>query len=373
MNELENLLRRELHARVAAAESGAADEQPSALLADLDDRIRRARIRRRWTVSALTAVATAAAVALPLTVPPAGPPQTNPLLVGPPWSVPLTDTAATPRGWAPVAFGDAQISVPAAWLVASTPQCGPRVPGYVVLGNTSTNLVGRNPLCGQAANMAAIQVLPSSQGQTGHRSGQINGIPVLGVRPPARGYVSLLAPTLHVLVTARGPLAPKVLGTLTRSPLSVVLGARRQFPVPRSWHWHSFRGIRFAAPGSWAFVRNGYFTCPFGLSTKAVILIPPAHSRMPTCGVEPGTAGVLSAHFGVTAAAGPYPRAGTAGFEGCGHVHGLRFCYSAPPDSGGVLGVAVFVPGRQRATLVRIGMAGDGVTARTIFESIGQR
>src|SRR5258708_25282391 len=187
-------------------------------------------------------------------------------------------------------------------MVGSAAQCGRRFPGYVVLGNTSTSLVVRNPRCGQAANMAAIQVLPSGQGQTGHRSGQIDGIPVLGVRPPARGYASFLAPTLHVLVTARGPLAPKVLGTLTRSPLSVVLGARRQFPVPHSWHWHSFRGIRFAAPGSWAFVRNGYFTCPFGLSTKAAILIPPADSGMPRCPVELGTAGLLSAHLAVTAA-----------------------------------------------------------------------
>jgi hypothetical protein len=48
----------------------------------------------------------------------------------------------------------------------------------------------------------------------------------------------------------------------------------------------------------------------------------------------------------------------------------MRQCYSAPPLSGGVLDVAAFAPGQHRETFVEIGLAGDGVTARTIVDSI---
>jgi hypothetical protein len=153
--------------------------------------------------------------------------------------------------------------------------------------------------------------------------------------------------------------------------LSVVLAPGRQLPVPPRWRWHEFRGIRFAAPGDWALVRDGHYACPFGLSPNAVILIPAGNRVMPRCGMELGTADT-GCTIRVTVTAAPFGSAseGTAQFHGCTLRHRMRQCYSAPLFGGGVLHMTVFAPGRQRASLVEIGLAGDGVIARTIVESI---
>lgn len=371
MNDLEDLLREEMRARVAAAEAAAAVEQPVALLADVEGRIRRARLRSRWTASALSAVAIAAVIVLPLTLLSPGPSQTNPVLGGPPPSLPLTDTAATPTGWVPVAYGDAQISVPADWRIASRPVCGRVGYGYVVVGRVSANLVVRNPRCKQAANMAAIQLRPSGQVQSGGRSGRINGIPVLSVRPPGRGFVSYLAPNLHVLVTARGPLASRVLGTLTRSPFSVVLAPGTKIPVPRSWRWHDFGGIRFATPAQWRTIKSRvWYPCWAAItSTEAVELVNATRAVAFSCSDVGG--GMRPSH-GVVVGAGRYVSLhGPAGY-GCRSLHGLRACF-AMPGPGGPLELAIYVPGRHKPTVVDVGLEGNGTEARTIVESIRPR
>src|SRR5262249_41896786 len=356
MNDLEDLVRQELRARADAAEAAAAVEQPVALLADVEGRIRRARLRSRWTASALSAVAIAAAIVLPLPLLPQGP-RTNPLLGGPPPSLPLTDMAATPAGWVPVAYGNAQISVPADWLVASRPVCGRVGYGYVVVGSVSANLVARNPRCKQAANMAGVQLRPGGQVQSGRRSGRINGIPVLSVRPSGRGFVSYLAPTLHVLVTARGPLASRVLGTLTRSPFSVVFAPGPQFPVPRSWRWHDFGGIRVATPAQWRTIKSRVWDpCWAAItSTEAVERVNATRAVAFSCS---SAGGGMRASRGVVVGAGRYVSLhGPAGY-GCRSMHGLRACF-AMPGPGRPLELAVYVPGRHKPTVVDVGLKGN--------------
>jgi hypothetical protein len=168
------------------------------------------RLRRRWKAVTLGAVVVVAAVALPLSLLS----QRQNASGGP--VMLLTDTAATPAGWAPVAHGDAQISVPADWGVSTRPVCGRVGLGYVVLGTSSTSLLVRNPRCRQAANMAAILRWPGIGDHLARTASMINGIRVVRVEPlPSLRYVSYAVPALHVLVTARGPLARRVLGTLT--------------------------------------------------------------------------------------------------------------------------------------------------------------
>ncbi len=370
MTDVEELLREELRARVAAAEAARTDITPAVRLTELDTRIRRVRLRRRWTGAVLSAAVIAAGVTLPVVLRPGsvGP-------VGPGATLPLTGTGATPAGWAAVAHGDAEISVPAKWLVASTPQCGRRVPGYVLLGPASTNLVVRNPRCRQVRNMAAILIGRTSEGHGAHPATKINGIAVESVQivPSADGSVSYFVPALHVTVTARGPLARKVLATLTRSPLSVVLEAGPRSPVPHSWRWHEFRGIKFAAPGGWALVRNGHWGCPPFSARDSVILIPAANFQRPRCAVVVPTAGLMTGHAGVVAGAGPYRGSGSFLPGSCHRLHGLRACYLTPAYGDQTLDVAVYVPGRDRVTELQIGLGGSGVIPRTIVQSIRPR
>jgi hypothetical protein len=367
MNDLEDLVRLELRAHVDAAEARQPDEPPSVLLGALDRRIGRARLRRKWTASALSAAAIAAAISLPLAL---LSPGTRPLpsMALQPASVPLSDTAATPRGWAPVAYGNAQISVPPDWLVGDRPVCGRVGRGYVVLGTASTSFIVRNPRCKQASNMAAVQILPPGQGQTHHRSGYINGIPVLGVQPVARGYVSFLAPTLHVLISVRGPLGNKVLGTLTRSPFSVVLAAGPQVPVPHSWRWREFGGIQFAAPAQWRTIKSRVWNPCWAAITspQAVKLVNATLAVYFSC--SPIGPGIRPRH-GVVVGGGRYVSPHRPATYECRSLQSLRTCF-AMPGPGGPLELVVYVPGRAKPTVVDIGLAGNGLEARTIFESI---
>ncbi len=369
MNDVEDLLREELRARVDAAEAALPDT--GLRLIDIDARIRRARFRRRWTGAALSAVAAAAAIALPLALLSPG----SPSRVGhvtPEHGVPLTDTAATPSGWATVAHGDAQISVPPDWQVSSKPMCGRAAPGNVVLGTDSTLLVVR---CRHAQNMAAILLEPDGRKLAGGFGTSINGIAVVPITlvPSPAGSVSYYVPALHVTVTATGPLARRVLATLTRSPLSVVLAPGPRIPEPRSWRWHEFRGIRFAAPRGWALVRNGHWGCSPASATEAVILIPAANFQRPRCAAIFPTAGQMAGHVGVIAAVGSYRGADSAGHGACRSQHGLRVCYLTPAFDNQMLDVAAYIPGRDRVTLLQIGLGGSGAIPRTIFQSIRPR
>jgi hypothetical protein len=363
MNDLEDLVRRELRAHVDAVEAMQADE-PSVLLGALDRRIRRARLRRRWTASALSAVAIAAAITIPLaSLAPRTPIARS--LTASPGSVPLSDTSVTPTGWLPVAYGDAQISVPADWRVASRP-CGHEAPGYVLVATTSTS-----PRCRHASNVAAIEVLPPGRRQTQRRSGYINGIPVLGVRPVTRGYASFLAPTLHVLISVRGPLGNKILGTLTRSPFSVVLAAGPHVSVPQTWRWRDFGGIRFATPARWRTIKSRvWYPCWAAItSAQAVELVNATRAAAFSC--SSGGPGIRPGH-GVVVGAGRYVAPHRPARDGCRSLHGMRACF-AMPGPGAPLELIVDVPGRQRPTVIDIGLAGNGLEARTIFDSIRPR
>ena len=364
MNDLEDLVRQELRARVDSAEAKQVGEPGSVLLIELGQRIRRARRRRRWGAGfgAVAVAATALVLGLASFENSAFKPdvlRSRPLPA-------LTDTAATPAGWMPIAHGDAQISVPADWRVSSRPVCGHVGIGYVIIGSASRPIV--NPRCLHASNMAAIRMLPAGYGQTHHRTGQINGIPVLGGQPAPRGYATFLAPTLHALITVRGPLANKVLGTLTRSPFSVVLERGRHLPVPSGWRWHDFGGIRFAAPARWQTIKGRVWNPCFArtVTPRAVKLV---HATLAVAFSCADVGGGTRPTSGVQVGAGRYVAPHWYSRYGCRSLHGLHACF-AMAGLGAPLELVVDVPGRHKPTVVDIGLAGNGAEARTIFESI---
>src|ERR1700722_1406805 len=145
---------------------------------------------------------------------------------------PLTDASVTPKGWSPVAYENAQLSVPGSWLVESPKQlfCGmPQISGMIFVGVTQG--FPKSFGCDVPANLAWI--LPAGKLPKGisqrKPTARIDGIPVYRV-PSVKGTTVYLVPELGVRVGARGKSAARVLATLTRSPLSVVL---RRGPAAR--------------------------------------------------------------------------------------------------------------------------------------------
>jgi hypothetical protein len=381
MNDLEDLLREELHARVAAAEAAAAGEQPAResaiLLGDLDRRIRRARLQRRWTASVLSATAFAAAVALPLTLLSPGQPRTNPLFIGPHSKVPLSDPSLTPPGWSPLTYRDAQVSVPSSWVVQGPlgSVCGVTTHGGVLLGQRLDQARLRVTDCRLPAT--TVFVSPMSQAPRRAPTQRLNGIPVDRLPGPLHS-VSYLAPSLGVELTALGPQARQVLATLTRSPRSVALAPGRRFPVPSAWRWHDYAGIRFAAPSRWRLMRTEEWG---GCAGHAVLsqVVQLSSARLPGClpvAMGTGLARSYAPVAGVTVGAGRLVTGdlGSGLNRLCLRLHGLRACVLQQGMlAGELLALVVFPHGRQGPTEIDIGLAGTGATARAILDSIRSR
>jgi hypothetical protein len=291
---------------------------------------------------------------------------------------PLTDVSGTPAGWSPVPYESAQLSVPgSSWLVESSQQlsCGfPQVTGMIFAGVKPA--IPKDFGCDVTASLAWI--LPAGQIPKGikHRkpTAVINGIPVYRL-PSVKGTTAYLVPELGVRVGARGKLAARVLATLTRSPLSVVLRRGPAAPVPAGWTWRQFGGVRFATP-SWSLQsENQWSTCGTGLQPSSLLLIdatkPPLY--LP-CPLEIPTAVADQAQPGLTVVTGKYAAQSVGeSYASCQSRGGVRICLSSVTGQGGFLsGVLIFSVSRPKhaTTFFLLGLAGSGASARAVFDSI---
>ena len=369
-------LEREVKA-VLTAQAERAD-RPTAMLEKVESLVRRKRRRRKTVSAALGAPALLVAVILPLALlSAAGPaaPRHGTGPANPPpgrMTIPLVDTAATPHGWAPVAFGAAQISVPSSWLLESIgTSCGASIKGMVFVNQQIRVQTFHAMGCQLAPNVVSISRAPRGPApRPGPGTVVVNGIRVIatGGHQSAR----YLVPELGVQVTARGPLAHQVLATFTRSPLSVALATGPAFPAPRFWQRYSFGGVRFAAPPSWPELHTTPYGCWPDLQAHAVALLTTRNTNM-SCPGPPGTVGFATGKLAIEVDSGQ--AAATQGVRveagPCLRLHGLHACISAQPGSLGWLTLSALPPGASKPTIVRIGLAGSGVVAREILDSIG--
>ena len=293
-------------------------------------------------------------------------------------ALPAVDLSATPAGWVPVAFGNAQLSVPAAWWVLyDSPPCPTGSP---------TGEVFVNPPPGAFACPLEIAPGPSTTVSFGPPRSPlstvlghpevINGISVYPYPTgPPRSY---LVPSLGVEITVDGPLGQRVLHTLTWSPRSVVFASGSSPVVPSSWQQVTFAGLRFSAPENWPVNRTqvtpglgaicgeqgvAFSDTTVTLSTDArPLLRPPCPLIRPTpqqpengvqvdsgLRTEPTVTLSLSAH--------------------CLVLHGLTACPATSPAYS-ILVLRINVPGRDKPVFVSIGLAGNGMVARTILYSL---
>jgi len=301
----------------------------------------------------------------------------------PPRPLHAVDLSATPTGWVPVAYGDAQISVPANFNVSYlVSQCVSLVPpGTVLVGSDSQS--NCEPTTFRAkGTLVHFRVLTRNPKWWRHEKGiVVNGLVVYlgpGMDPYLAGYGQeteandYVVPFLGIEVAAVGPLAQRVLRTLTPSPLAAVLTAGAAPTEPSSWRRVSFGGLKLPVPDTWRVRRTADLAaCPpypvvlFGgviLDTDQNYwpsVCPPTWSRpvRPSDGVRvdtwSGTRGFIeSIEPGAT----------------CLRVNGLKVCPSGLVYS--VLLLRVTVPGLSKPVFVSIGLAGNGIVARTILYSL---
>jgi hypothetical protein len=290
----------------------------------------------------------------------------------------LPRQAVTAHRRAPVPYRNAQLSVPGTWLVESAGQlsCGPPKTTGMIFAGVRPGFP-KNYGCALPASYAWI--LPAGHIPPGleHRKPTtvFHGIPVyrLGSGSPVR----YLVPELGVRIGARGPGAGRVLASLARSPLSVVLRPGHAAPVPARWRWRTFGTVSFAVPPGWKPQHEDQWaTCGTGLDPGSLLLInatkPPA--ALP-CPFQIPTAAADRARPGLTVVTGKYAaRSVTDRFGRCRTRRGTRICLAAGTGQGGptgsVLIFSVSRPHHPAAAFFVLGLPGPGTRARAIFDSV---
>jgi hypothetical protein len=285
------------------------------------------------------------------------------------------DTALTPRSWYPVAFQRVQISAPHAWQVERYGEqpCGGNFQGYVLVNQPMQT---KNSPCFHPLDVVALETgsPPASGGQRGTNGGLSV---VWWTSGPPKAEVHHVS-ALGVTVSARGPLADKVLHTVTYSPLAVVLAARR-IVVPSDWRSLRIGPMEMSVP-AWCFTEWRYFSpCDFGMSmASAITFYLRSNGAQSSCPAPMPTVGGSTAVLGVTVASWT----ATAGSQtqingpGCRRAGSLSVCANTASTGGVTLSVQVHdlsshgSSRAHRSTRVTIGLAGDGTIAKTIFESI---
>ncbi|HKH88525.1 MAG TPA: hypothetical protein VKA05_06860, partial [Acidimicrobiales bacterium] len=288
-------------------------------------------------------------------------------------STTTTSTVASPvgpKGWVPVDYGDLQISVPPTWTFVDPEECagGRKDTVYenIEFGvHCPAEHAGPGPSVALYAK-PVVDTLPTSERT-------INGIVVFDMAP-GRYEAD------DVVIQLTGSGAAAILRTLTYSPRYVALLPGKAPPVPKSWSWMTEPGWRIAVPAAWLAAgrhfgpfkvegpgcdgpfhvlwRTGPFAAIdtdsiYGWAEKCLALPPPTSPPKPVDGliinVKPS---------------GSWP----GGTPVCSRINHVAACIvDGIPDTD-ILYVWVHAPGQTM--LLEIGLAGTGMAARTVLDSL---
>jgi hypothetical protein len=292
---------------------------------------------------------------------------------------PMVDTALTPKGWLPIDSGSVQISVPASWQLTES-YCSPApakplpaAASLVLLAIPQGHLAFS--CAAPAAGIRQVANTPAGYGRLPQTT--VNGIPVVA---GPQVYTRYYLPALHAAVFASGPLASRILRTLTYSPRAVALSVSRPLArIPVTWKRASSGGLSIAVPRSWP-VRSetiyGGFWCTavheqqpgqwgvwFDSDTEpfvgSPVCVPDTYPNTRWWSID-----------GIRVDAHPALAGDPSGpLLPCHRSAGLEVCPLAWPDFD-VLLVRVSGPTLPRPEIVEVGLSGAGVTARTILGSL---
>jgi hypothetical protein len=288
----------------------------------------------------------------------------------------LPDTALTPKGWSPLGLGAVQISVPSGWFIEDGGSiCGEGVSEVFIDQTPYSSPTGIGcPLPNNVVELSTAATTPLAHS---HR-GTINSIPVTETKRSSGSTTTVIVRAIGMQLRAQGPLAARVVATLTHSPYSVVLGSSVS-SVPAGWQHVVFGGMRFSVPGKWTMSRStAWGGCPYNIEAGVLALSTAQVLSAPGCPSPPETAASLAAQPGMVLDAGPLVSHAPADAT-CLRRNGLRICIDpAPPPVGGsapghevnLLTAQVTVPNQVTVDQIEIGLTGIGVTPLEIFDSM---
>ena len=282
--------------------------------------------------------------------------------------LPAIDLSATPAGWVPVADGDVQVSVPATWWVFyNSPGCPTgSPPGEVLVNSQLANCPGETVGDHGPKNVVGLTLLAELGSGYKHRS-VINGFSVYD------DLGTYFVPSLRLQFGVSGPLAQRVLHTLSRSPRTVALASGPVPAVPSSWRSVAFAGLRFSVPAGWRTYRwVDVGICSGNGSTLGGDMVSLTNgTHLSTACQQPVELPIVrQPGNGVQVDVDPSPLLVTGTFStNCLSLHGLTACPATSPGYS-ILVLKVTVPGRSKPVYVSIGLAGNGMIARTILYSL---
>lgn len=310
--------------------------------------------------------------------------QTTTKLSGTP--LPAVVTSATPVGWVPVDYGDAQISLPATFAVAYPGWACPEAssPGTLFVGPQPTGIVC--PIAAPRYPSTTVLMRPLVRADHAFEVPSrhlVNGLLAGELKNHTSQYDGYLVPDLGVTIWADGPMAHQIVATLTRSPRTVPLAPGPAPSIPSGWDTVTFQGLSFAAPQSWPVTRTSggasslgwgcwppgvaFFETGVTLSTDQHLLPPPScPDRAARSGVQ-----VVTPSDGLEVDSGIHFQfqVPLSFATDCLHLNGLIVCAATSPAYS-ILVLRVKVPRRSAPLLVSIGLAGSGMVARTILRSL---
>jgi hypothetical protein len=350
-------------------------------------------------VGVVTAACTSGAVSTSSTTSTARPTETT----RPVTNLGTLVASVTPPGSVPVDFGDAQVSVPLDWNVEyDGEQTGDSMVGKCALPNPPGALyVGMWAPCSLLPmplkdKVPVVTMLPwdpaepatSSSGPyygpgpgAKYTDKTVNGLSTRTAQSATGTYV--VVPELGVMLVLVGAGSKPVLGTLTRSPAAVVLSVATAPIVPKSWRWGTGGDIRVAVPSSWpttsSNVDGPMCTREFALRETRVVLDSYAYDGAtagcpeiftPAVAEPPENGLVIDVR-----PSGAWPP--STGLGPCLSLRGVTAC---PCERGEGMNDdqmaeidILFMQVRQKGhsnELLEIGLAGNGMVARTILYSV---
>jgi hypothetical protein len=304
------------------------------------------------------------------------------------------DTATVPRGWLPFSFGYIQMAVRPTWDLwysQSVPlDCPTGFSGPVLLIYTSPSPDNPpRPDCagGRPSDTTVLVWYPATlKNAKALRHQQINGIAVDGPKVVGK-WQEMSLPKLGIVIYTEGPRALAVLRTLSYSARAALSKLVPAPAVPPDWGWLIGDGLQFAVPSSWAIDhRAGRLPqldsdSPLWLLASTVLFYSGGQpsfvggNEVSEGGTALGLADDLFDQEGVVLSSPPLTFYGTAYITGpvsepCALIHTLKICLS--PGDNTLYGPALYTirrPGSRKVVTLTVGLAGDGLVARTIIGS----